>query len=340
MKNKRAEISTTWIITIILLVIGFSILLFFILKFLWGPSVDRETCHQSVVLRASLPEVMQGFVPLKCKSTKFCISSGLLGGKCDGKGQEFEGEVGITRVRVSSVDEINMFLSREILECWKMYGEGKLSLYSPSLANKFGFGTSYSTCLFCSRIAFDLDSLKKSNIDINQVNVKDYMLTHQAPEQQVSYAQYLAGEKGQIALDAQTLAGVDADNLVTPSMDFNGGQLSILFMQVSAPTLKGIFVNDLKALSVFGVGAGYFFGPKVIIKTLPRLFNVYFVGFMTFVGGAQLASNVYNKFFVINSYCQSFTSGNENREGCTAIRVLKYDPEDISKFCYQIESTP
>jgi len=65
-RGKKAALSAKMIVTIILLVAGFIILLFFMLRFVWTERVDKEVCHESVILRATLPSIIEKYIPLKC----------------------------------------------------------------------------------------------------------------------------------------------------------------------------------------------------------------------------------------------------------------------------------
>ena len=75
--NKKGELTTGQIISIVLVLLGFAILLFVWWQLNWTGKIDRDTCHTSVVFRATLPSIggVQEYVPLKCKAEKVCISS-------------------------------------------------------------------------------------------------------------------------------------------------------------------------------------------------------------------------------------------------------------------------
>ena len=185
--TKLGEITTSQIVMIILLVVGFAIIIFFIIQLAWSGQVNEQVCHESVVLRGTLPSVTQGYIPLKCMTDKVCITSSTFG-SCSA----FEGVKGVTKVRISSDNEkarkdIERTITQEIYNCWTMMGEGKLSLFSQALAQTYGIGTVYPTCMLCSRIAFDAASLEKTGVDLSKIDVLEYMMSHKVPGKNVSY---------------------------------------------------------------------------------------------------------------------------------------------------------
>ena len=193
--NKKGDISISMVVTIIISVIGFAILLYFFYQLGFTGMVNRETCHQSVVIRATIPTFagLQTYGTLKCKTDKICITSGLIGGAC----KEFKDAGGVTTVKVKSVTDIEKTIAQNIIDCWGMMGEGKVSIFSQWVAERYGFGKVYPSCVICSRIAFDLDGLKKAGITeegLKSVNVENYMQTRLIPNKDVTYYEYLAGK--------------------------------------------------------------------------------------------------------------------------------------------------
>lgn len=287
---KRASLTSTQLTIIILLIVGFALLLFLFLRFLWEPNINNETCHQSVILRgttSSLSGLLKGFVPLKCKTNKYCISTRLIGQECE----EFAGESGVTKIRVNSKEEIEKFLAGEIVTCWSMMGQGKVDLFSDWLSQEYSLGQVYPTCVICSRIAYDKISLA-GKIDLSQINIVQYMASHKMPDKDISYYEYLAGEGAKFSDDVNTKTGQELLNDVVDStgtltveqqaalnefnkpnnpdgIDISGLQvvskqvvvnekydqeISILFMQISAPSHGEVFKNTiLTALGAIGL---------------------------------------------------------------------------------------
>lgn len=196
LKNKKGDLTTSQIILIISLLMGFTIVGYFVYHIFVQDTIDRETCHDSVVIRATLPSGTEGFMPLKCKTQKYCITSGLIGGNCEDTYGNEKG-VRVTKVKVTNKEQIEKFIAQENIECWNMMGEGQLSLFSQGSAQYFGLGKIYPSCVVCSRIAFDFKNLEK--IGITEDNLRDidyvtYMSTHKMPGKDISYMDYFIGK--------------------------------------------------------------------------------------------------------------------------------------------------
>ena len=126
--TKRAELSTSMLITIVILIIGFGILLFFFWQISFSQQVDKEACHTSIIFRATLPAFggVKALVPLKCKTEKICITSRFFGQNCD----SLKGTKGVTKMKVSKTSDIEKVMAQSIVECWEMTGEGKVAVFS------------------------------------------------------------------------------------------------------------------------------------------------------------------------------------------------------------------
>ena len=76
-KEKRGKVSIEFLIGIIILVISFVVILFLISLFSWNPVIDKETCHQSIVYRATarvkVIDISES-IPLKCQTEKICLT--------------------------------------------------------------------------------------------------------------------------------------------------------------------------------------------------------------------------------------------------------------------------
>jgi len=53
MGNKEGKVSVEFLIGMIILVISFVVILYFILVAEFGSGINRETCHTSIILRAT-----------------------------------------------------------------------------------------------------------------------------------------------------------------------------------------------------------------------------------------------------------------------------------------------
>jgi len=248
MKNEKGELTLGTLVSIILLIAGFAIIVFFLFLMNWGDEVSRETCHQSVIYRGTLPSLgdVKDYIPLKCKTAKYCISSNKKG-ECE----EFKNTEEAQTVQVRDLEEIERFISRDILECWKTMGEGKISIFSNWLNDNFGIGTSYPSCVICSRIAFDEVNLEKAGIDLSKINIRQYMLTHTAPNKEISYAKYLAGENG--LMDVGGLGDFEFKELVEENGELVFGEETVSINAIGSDYEPGLQKDFPKDISLFGL---------------------------------------------------------------------------------------
>ena len=199
--DKKGELTTATIITIVLLVIAFAIILFFIFRLNWGGMVDEQVCHNSVIYRATLHSTagIKSYVPLKCKTQKICLSA-------DGKDcKEFENFKGVTKIKVKKGEEgnkqVEKLIATEVVKCWRMMGEGKVTVFTDYLAESWGIGGVGSSCVVCNRIAF-------SGVDLTEIDVEDYMIRHAIPDGDISYYDFLSGQGGKVSLE-DTKGGIE-----------------------------------------------------------------------------------------------------------------------------------
>ena len=364
---KKAEMSSKMIVSIILLIAGLAILLLMFYQIEFGAQTDREVCHNSVILRGSLPTTfgLSSFSPLKCKTKKVCITSGLLGGEC----REFEGVKNQVKEKVKSSREIEEIIANEIIGCWSMMGEGRISLFSQHLAKEYGLGTIYPSCVICSRIAFDKESLDKKGIRIGDVNVIKYMMGHKIPRGEMTYFDFLTrnspakisvegigesikvselkeardadgnivrNEKGEEVIVQEREVSIELEDGNTLSSD--NKELAVLFMQISAPSHLGTIKNSITAALGIGVSGSFIFGPKVVSGAASKLLFNPVSAFVLAAGAVYQQGNVaYNKALAAG-YCGDVSSKEDARVGCSVVRTVNYDAEELKKYCSVIES--
>ncbi len=234
--RKKGAVSSTFIVSVILLLVAFGIMLFFVTKFIINSDIDRETCHQSVVLKATLPGdkiSLKGYIPLKCQTKKICITDkGFLSGK--GDCEEFKGEdYGTYRVNSDEEkreQEIKMTVARELAESWNTMGEGKVQIF----AREFKLFGHERRCVIYSRIAFDKE-LKEEMKNIEGLG--EYLITRKVPNKEETYWEYL--NKG---------SSVENYN---PSKDvYSLDEKAIVYLEIDKSTAPSWLT------SIFGGGAG------------------------------------------------------------------------------------
>jgi hypothetical protein len=349
--NKKGDISSAFLITVILGVIAFGIILIVYSQFTWTATADQETCHQSVIYRATLPTTLgaKTFVPLKCKTEKICFTSGIIGGKCS----EFENFQGITKVKVNTKEQVEQAIAKKIIDCWSMMGEAKLSLFNNWWAETYGLADVTSSCVICSRMAFDKNNLAKSGIDTQNIDVSGYMTKHYIPGKKITYYDYLGGTKGQLYIKNEDLdktlkeliaklnktASIDSEpdaansNIQNPNSD----EFAIMFMQIYSPTYEEVLKNTFFAL----VGGGTFValgGGGKLVSVLCKGPGAYVCGILGAGAIAYQGYTVYNNNAIAAGKCGDIAVGDETKTGCTVVRTIDYNAEDLSKYCSKIES--
>jgi len=124
--NKKGEMTSKQLITLVILIISFGIILFFWSMFNWQGDINRETCHTSVVLRASATfkgwEFMDN-IPLKCQTDRICFKNGLFSKGCDIYGAN------VRNVKVANKEELLDFITEDIYNWHQTLGEGKVNFF-------------------------------------------------------------------------------------------------------------------------------------------------------------------------------------------------------------------
>lgn len=342
-KNKHGI--TMWIVALVVLLAGFAVLMWFFLGFLWNQNIDKETCHQSVILRGTSPSLTQEYVPLKCKTQKYCVTKA---GNCEdsfGEGEKF------ARVKVRDSEDIEQFLAREMVDCWNMMGKGKISLFANYWAKTYGIGSVYPTCVICDRVAFD-KSLKQDNL-LENMDLWKYMGTHKVSGTEISYLEYFGGsvsakEKFEIAelgeKDGEAVLTGNKENIELVGQGTTKDSyedLDVLFMQISAPSSSEVIKNTLEAAGLT-FGAGVILAPKftkVVAGGVVRAAGWWMALGAALAGGYQQYS-VYANRGITAIYCGDISVGSEAREGCSVVRTVNHDAPELEQYCQVVESVP
>ena len=145
-------------------------------------------------------------------------------------------------------------------------------------------------------------------------------------------------------------------------------ELAIMFTQISAPSEGEVLKNTLTTgLAFLGIGATYksgaFISKKIITSTTPVKWAaakfgviargsgvtstasktvltpfVKIIAIAAVIGGLAQWGNVEHNRAVTAGYCGDISVGEDAREGCSVVRTINYNVEDISNFCSVIES--
>jgi hypothetical protein len=405
-KTKKGELTGNQIVTTIIILAGFAIVAFFYWQISWSGRVDKETCHESVIFRGSLSEVSgsvsgaapgagaaagagaQAFVPLKCQTTKTCVTAGLTGGKCS----DFENLKGIEKVKVKGAEQVERVIAQNIVDCWEMMGEGRVKLFSQKWAETYGAGLVYPSCVICSRIAFDMKGLEKAGITKEQlaaVDINNYMMTHLIPGKDITYYEFLVGNapaklnikdnlldlqkeveeqkatqtaagttetaatgvvggsiEGDIVRVQTTIAGELTDLDKSNDVNLQDKEIAVLFMQISSPKHGEAALNVGKTALNTAV-TSFTTAPKATqsgARTVAKLctsggwVGPAVCGAILIIAGIYQQGNIAYNRAVTMGYCGDVSIGTDARDGCSVVRTVGYNIDEISKYCAVVES--
>ena len=171
-KIKRGELTTQQIVGLIILITSFAVILFFFFRLNLGETTNKEICHNSVIMKGKSIASKFTSGPLDCKTSYLCITGG---GECEGINPTVT-----KKVKPDNKNEIMKVIADEMADCWRMFGEGKISY----LDWKDFTG---AHCAICSIIKFD-----KNIKEIKYEEFYDYLSNNKKDNSQ-TYLNYFYG---------------------------------------------------------------------------------------------------------------------------------------------------
>jgi hypothetical protein len=348
--NRKGEMTSTQLILLILTIAGFVIVLLFIMAFKSGSYTEDEICKLSVLTRATSPQALNTYVPLKCTTKKVCLSDG--SGKCESAlaGENAE-VIKLPSGEANAAKKIEEISANAMYDCWNMMGQGKLDLFNGGIGIATGADSQKAvSCVICSRIAFNASD----NI-INNVSIDSYLRKNKVPSSSLTYLQTFtdAGVSSYAAVDSDVMTKI-RDNKVGETFTFGDvndanqkvGQLAVVFAQIK----PGSYTGNLEKLANTGIAvtaASFLMAPttttSIATKAIGTVPGLVLTGIG--VGGVALysMSNVYAGKVAAAGYCGQFNSGNpENKDkvGCSGVQIVPYDVKAINNICQSIEGSP
>jgi len=213
---KKAELTTQQLITIIVLIVSFSVLLFFIFRLnLGGETTNKEICHNSVLLKSK-----QSFGgALDCRTNYICISGG---DKCEDFSATDTVKIDMGQGVDYAKNQTIKAIADEMADCWWMFGEGKV-IYAESLSSL--------NCAICSVVKFDKQIQDKVG-EISSDNFYDYLLSKK--DESTTYIKYLysVSEKKNLKFQIENIKTNEKYSIVTGI----GGSISIFGVEIGDAT--------------------------------------------------------------------------------------------------------
>jgi hypothetical protein len=239
--EKRGELTSKQLITIIILILSFAIIIMFFILLNPGDTTDSEICRNSVVLRGSLP-LGADTIKLKCKTKDICLN---MGGDCDIVRDD------LVSIKVNSKEEVIEELALLLWDCWYVMGEGKVNYMSAGLGN----GETY--CSLCSRVNFDdkIKALYEDEGGIPYSRIYAYQQSTKIPERDETF---LVGIYGTPTLDhiREEIKESQGYDIYSYKMNYNVEQV------VTTAIIKnGVWDNILLTGLGVGLGGAYVGGP-------------------------------------------------------------------------------
>jgi hypothetical protein len=340
--EKKGDLTITMLVTIIVSVVGFIVLIVVFSQVLFPEQIDNDVCHASVVLRGTLPDTagISKSIPLQCATTLNCVTSGIIGSKCDYTNSN------VKKVKVSSRTQVEKFLATEVVDAWNVFGQGKILVFPDWLTQGYSLGGAKSACAIYSRVKFDSELEKTIGAgELSRVDVLNYMLTHKVPNGNTSYYEYLTGQKDSVAkLSVDKFSITNDDGKTKTEVDLvqgtqskeNPKELAVVFMQIATPDYSEVFKNDLKVVG-YAWGTSFATSPIKTLQVTKSLANVYVAGIAALIVGGQMAMTYFNQE-VTAGYCGDVTYGDKTYTGCSVVRVMNYNYTEIQKYCGYIET--
>lgn len=211
--GKKAAITISVLIGTVLAIIFFLIILAFYFNFMWNPTIDKETCHTSIVLRSSVNKgIIQGAkaVPLKCQTEKICLAKGF-NDNCEDIYGKNSNDNPITNEKISGREEVLDVLANAIYDCHELVGRGLLD-FMPHDEWEKNYG------IICSRISFTENTqkeLRNSGDDIRYFELYEHMTKKTTPDGK-SYLEEVYGIKNN---DVRGFLSENLENLKQKALD-------------------------------------------------------------------------------------------------------------------------
>lgn len=327
---KKGELTSEQIVLIVLSLIGFAILLYFLIALNIEGKGEEQACKLALLARASAPSevpFLKESLPVACTTSKTCITGE--NGNC----VQFFGNGKYTSVKVSDKDataKIEETIANEYVKCWDTVGRGNLQVFG-SLSDKTQLTAAEPKCLICARIGVD----GVSDSALRNVNLDKFVKETKLPGSELTYQQSLAQGSNNINSD------LIKDDDRTISIDGRNKEYAIVFMQITAPK-EG--ESAITILSGLGVGALSLANPLASAGKITVLRPVIRLGVVAIIATA-IAAPIASEFvgsanrLLAASYCGTYNNGKGTSYGCSVLQIVPYTANSINQLCDVVEGS-
>ncbi len=222
-RNKKGELTTKQIVSIIILIASFIIILFLLFRLNLGETTAKEICHNSVILKDK-SGVLAG--NLDCRTNYLCIS----GGKdCEGFSSTSKIKINLNEPKEEYKNLIMKSIADEMSDCWWMFGEGSIKYGG-------GFASTSVYCAICSIVVFD-EKIQEQIPEITYSEFYTFLKITNKDESQ-TYLEYLYGVDDENNIEDKEYFNID---LMTEGINTKERQTIITGVDMN---VKVLFVGN------------------------------------------------------------------------------------------------
>jgi len=346
--DKRGELTTTQIGLLIIAIVGFVIVLLFLLGLDFKGMTNEEVCHLSVISRGTLPEAAETYLPLKCQTEKICISGeGGNGCKTSFAGEEIAEKITLDKDNAAkAAKQIDATSADAMYRCWKMMGEGKIDLFKSLSKNLAVKVTDKPTCIICSRIAVDMNSAKNEEI-YGATDLGAYLQANGPEGSAKSYLQIFTDDEVSSYAKIESTENYETKDILPG----NDAETAVVFMQIKPDSYWSV-ASNWKDIAIGGAAGAFAIAPKWTMrigKAGIQAARAYPVLAVALAAGSvgYVSWNVHEGRMAAAAYCGERTvppgTGTDKTSvvnGCSMVQVIPYDARAMNTLCGIIESTP
>ncbi len=318
-KLKKAEITTSQLISIILLIATIAILFFFYYYFDWKENINDEICHQSIVERSTFnvgPIEIGKNIPLKCETKKYYLYSDK---NNIGFVEKDSKRIKLDKNSDNSKNEIIELVSEEIYNSHSIVGQGKLDFMPHSFSEK-------NYCLILSKFSFQEEVM----VDLGNIKYSDifgYMKNKKDSENNNYYDFVYEGTDLDSLIMASSESSSDQENILLSSPFSNEFSDYVLIVQMMP---ESTMLAWLKA-ATGGIAAG---GIPLVASQL--IFGTTPIGFSLNVFGA-VALLIYSDNHPASRDCE----GERCNFNYIPPAIVPFNSEILTKIgCYDFSVAP
>ena len=348
--EKRGDLSSKEILTIVLVLVGLVIVLIFIFKNADIIAPSAEACRFSILTRATAPSVAQGVLPLKCQTKKICIN--LEGAKCP----EFAGDKNVFSAKLTGENdyekalEIAEVTATALYDCWNMMGEGKFDLFGNYLKER-GLAIEKNVCVICSRVAIAPD-VPKELLDNPNIDVQEFMKNNYVPGTSMKYINAITNDKGVSSYNTKGDLYGNIKNFRpgairgdSEKLSSNSKEIAFVFSQIKSNDFLDNFLNLLGDTGIVSGGTFIVTPVNTLTKALFVIKNIKAFAIVTVAvaaaEGAFVGYNTWQSKIAVAGYCGELTTNDEsNKKGCSMVQAVPYSASNINSICEQLEGSP